>query len=38
MSFLKFLIQVSVQVPTFENPIQSVKSCSDGFIWLFMDI
>lgn len=38
MSFLKILIQISVQVPTVENQIQSVKSYSDGFISPFMDI
>ena len=37
-SFLKILIQISVQVPTVENQIQSVKSYSDGFISPFMDI
>ena len=33
-SFLKIFIHISVQVPTVENQIQSVKSYSDGFISL----
>lgn len=38
MSFLKILIQISVQVPTVENEIRSVKIYSDGFISPSMDI